>query len=118
MGSIPIERASFDGPLIWVIGKSGLAPQSGSNPVRPGNRLTTQFAFCLSFPFRADGLGYLAQPVEHFVREVAAGSNPAKSEAAPCPTAFQLFDGSQDWIIAYNARGRRFESGLRLQMPE
>jgi hypothetical protein len=24
------------------------------------------------------------------------------------------FDGSQDWVIACNARGRRFESGLRL----
>ena len=29
-----------------------------------------------------------------------------------------VFDGSQDWVIAYEARGRRFESGLRLQMPE
>jgi hypothetical protein len=30
----------------------------------------------------------------------------------------QLFDGSQDWVITCNARGRRFESGLRLHTPE
>ena len=39
---------------------------------------------------------------------------PVDSQVAPCP---HLFDGSQDWVIACHARGRRFESGLRLQMP-
>jgi len=32
----------------WVIGKSGCKPQAGSNPVQPGNWLTTQLASCPS----------------------------------------------------------------------
>ena len=32
------------------------------------------------------------------------------SQLVSCPSRF--FDGSQDWVIACNARGRRFESGL------
>jgi len=48
VGSIPIGRANFDGPMNWVIGKSGFEPQAGSNPVQPGNWLTTQLASCPS----------------------------------------------------------------------
>ena len=29
-----------------------------------------------------------------------------------------IYDGSMNWVIALSARGRRFESGLRLQMPQ
>ena len=58
-------------------------------------------------------VGYLTQLVEYRPRKPeAAGSIPA-SDAVPCPMLFH-FDGSQDWVIACNARGRRFESGLRL----
>ena len=54
MGSIPIGRANFDGPLNWVIGKSGFEPQAGSNPVQPGNWLTTQLVSCPSRFYRAE----------------------------------------------------------------
>lgn len=89
--------------------------QAGSNPVQPGDWLTTQFVFCPSLhSFGPPVLGFLAQLVEHSV-----GTEWQQVQILRCPTlllARTFFDGSQNWVIACHARSRRFDPNDRGMM--
>ena len=95
--------------LQWA---SRFKPCATGQPVDGPTRLLSVVPF-----HRAEGRRLSNSKVEcRPCKPEAAGSTPA-SDAVPCPMLFH-FDGSQDWVIARQARGRRFESGLRFQIPE
>ena len=106
VGSMPIGRANFDGPLSLGYRKRETASGCKSRAIR--QLMNSHLALCPSFHFIGPNVVRLSNSMaEHRpCKPEVAGSTPA-SDAISCPIAFggrapALFDGSQDWVIVDN----------------
>ena len=98
MGSILIGSPNLDGPLSLDYRKWETASGCKSRTIR--RLMNFQLALCPSLHFIGPNVVRLSNSMVEFrPRAGVAGSTPA-SDAISCPIIF-IFDGSQDWVIAY-----------------
>ena len=107
MGSIPIGRANFDGPLSWVIGEAGNRERVQTAHHRATDEFPSRLLSVVLF-LRMGGCASVIElrsstALEQLVKsEKMRVRFPSRNiEAASCPS-FSIFDGSQDWVIAHN----------------
>ena len=85
-------------------------PQSGSNPVQPGDRLTIQLASCLSLHFGWAAVLRLSNWVAQLRQSISCkredtGSIPVQKHRSRLLSILNpqsIFDGSQDWVIVHH----------------